>query len=165
MYWLVHFTHLVLWIFELSKTQLGGWGHFAKNKRRTQRATYGEGKENYSLLFSPSPYLVFCTCLPLCVKCTLRLAWLTKSACHEGYMRQNSKEKRPDWSKNNGEGVSNLRNRLQENKQLSFLCPRRGVLAEIVIFFSFPSSPQLKTQWQIQGRGPAPLSFLDQTNA
>ena len=48
------------------------------------------------------------------------------------------KEERLDCSKNYGEGVSKLRNRLQESKHLSFLCPRRGVLPEIVIFF-FPS--------------------------
>ena len=96
------------------------------------------------------------------MKCTLRLALLTKSACHEGYMHRNSKEKRLDCSKNYGEGVSKLRNRLQENKQLSFLCPRRGgggVLAEIVIFFSLSLLSTTKDSVADPGEGPGPYYF------
>ena len=39
-----------------------------------------------------------------------------------------------------------------------------GSLQKLLSFFPFPCSPQLKTQWRIQARGPAPLLFLDQTD-
>ena len=42
-YWLVHFTHLVLWIFELSETQLGGGGILQKT--RDERRGGDKGKE------------------------------------------------------------------------------------------------------------------------
>ena len=167
-YWLVHFTHLALFqVFRAKQgtTVVGGEAFCEKQETNAERETRGRESKSFIFIFS----LLLSRVLHLSPSSSemypsLRLHY-NKSACHEDCMHLNKKEKRLDCSKNYGEGVSKLRNRLQESKQLSFLCPRSGVLAEIVIF-SPPSFFSITNDSVADpGEGPGPPLFSDQTDA
>ena len=130
----------MLWIFELSKTQLGGGGILQKTRDERRGGDKGKEKKIIHYYFLPPLILGFALVSLFVRNVPFASLGLQNVPVREGYMHRNSKEKRLDCSKNYGEGISKLRTNYKKVSNCHFYAPEGGFLQKLLSFF-FPFPP------------------------